>query len=57
MMRAVYGEHQFCRSKPRQSRFSADAIPGNELNYFGAIDILCRNRVKVLSSWNYARIT
>ncbi len=49
MMRAVYGEHPILQIKPTDKVvFSADAIPGNELNYFGAIDILCRNRVKVL---------
>lgn len=49
LMRAVYGEHRILRINPRDTViFSADAIPGNEQAYFGAIDELCRNKVHVL---------
>jgi ribonuclease J len=49
MMRAVYGEHRMLQIYRRDTViFSADAIPGNELNYFGAIDELCRNKIHVL---------
>ncbi len=49
MMRAVYGEHRMLQINRRDTViFSADAIPGNELNYFGAIDELCRNKIHVL---------
>jgi ribonuclease J len=48
-MRAIYGEHPSLQIKPSDTVvFSADAIPGNEIAYFGAIDELCRNRVHVL---------
>lgn len=49
LMRAVYGEHRMLKINQRDVViFSADAIPGNELTYFGAIDELCRNKVHVL---------
>ncbi|MDQ5951034.1 MAG: ribonuclease, partial [Patescibacteria group bacterium] len=49
LMRAIYGEHPSLQIKPSDTVvFSADAIPGNEIAYFGAIDELCRNRVHVL---------
>ncbi len=49
LMRAVYGEHRILRIHARDTViFSADAIPGNEQAYFGAIDELCRNKVHVL---------
>jgi ribonuclease J len=49
LMRAVYGEHRVIQIKPDDKVvFSADAIPGNELPYFDAIDELCRNGVQVL---------
>ncbi len=49
LMRAVYGEHRVIQIKPNDVVvFSADAIPGNELNYFGAIDELAKNRVHVV---------
>lgn len=49
LMRAVYGEHSMVRIKQSDTVvFSADAIPGNELSYFGAINELCRNKVHVL---------
>ncbi len=49
LMRAVYGEHPVLQIKPQDKVvFSADAIPGNEINYFGAIDELCRNDIQVI---------
>ncbi len=49
LMRAVYGEHQVIQIKPQDKvLFSADVIPGNETNFYGAIDELCRNGVQVI---------
>lgn len=49
LMRAIYGEHPVLQIKPSDTVvFSADAIPGNEIAYFGAIDELSRNRVPVI---------
>jgi len=49
LMRAVYGDHPVIQIRPQDKViFSADAIPGNELNYFGAIDELCRNGISVV---------
>lgn len=49
LMRAVFGEHPVLQIKERDTVvFSADAIPGNEIPYFSAIDELARNRVHVL---------
>lgn len=49
LMRAVYGEHQILRIAQNDTViFSADAIPGNEMQYYGAIDELCRNKVHVV---------
>ena len=49
LIRAVYGEHSMVRIKQDDTVvFSADAIPGNELSYFGAINELCRNRIHVM---------
>ncbi len=49
MMRAIYGEHRMLQITGQDTVvFSADAIPGNELNYFGAIDELSRHQVHVL---------
>lgn len=49
LMRAIYGEHPMLAIKPNDTVvFSADAIPGNEVAYFGAIDELARNRIHVL---------
>jgi len=49
MMRAIFGDHRLIRINPHDLVvFSAGPIPGNELNYFGAIDELSRNRVRVL---------
>ena len=49
MMRAIFGDHRSIRINPHDLVvFSAGPIPGNELNYFGAIDELSRNEVRVL---------
>ncbi len=49
LVRAVYGEHQMLHIEQNDTVvFSADAIPGNEMQYYGAIDELCRNRVHVM---------
>jgi ribonuclease J len=49
LMRAVYGEHRILRIKKSDTViFSANAIPGNQLNYYGAIDELCRNKIHVV---------
>ena len=49
LMRAIFGEHRAVRINPQDRVvFSADAIPGNQLNYFGAIDELAKNKVEVL---------
>ncbi|PIR61878.1 MAG: hypothetical protein COU66_01565 [Candidatus Pacebacteria bacterium CG10_big_fil_rev_8_21_14_0_10_44_11] len=49
LMRAIYGDHPMLQIKPTDTVvFSADAIPGNEIAYFGAIDELCRNKVHVI---------
>lgn len=49
LMRAVYGEHPVIQIKPQDKViFSADVIPGNEINFYGAIDELCRNGVQVV---------
>ncbi len=49
LMRAIFGDHRAIQINPQDRVvFSADAIPGNELNYFGAIDELAKNEVKVL---------
>jgi ribonuclease J len=49
LMRAVYGEHPVLQIKPKDRVvFSSDAIPGNEIPYYEAIDELSRNGVKVL---------
>jgi len=47
LVRAIYGEHKeiTLRSQDRVI-FSADAIPGNELTYFGAVDTLCTNQIE-----------
>ncbi len=48
LVRAVYGDHPMLQIKPTdQVVFSADAIPGNEIPYYAAIDELCRNGVHV----------
>ena len=49
LMRAIFGEHRSIQINPQDKVvFSADAIPGNELNYFGAIDELANNGIKVI---------
>ncbi len=49
LMRAIYGEHPMLSIKPNDTVvFSADAIPGNEVAYYEAIDELARNRIHVL---------
>lgn len=49
LVRAVYGDHPMLQIKPSdQVVFSADAIPGNEVPYYAAIDELCRNGVHVI---------
>jgi ribonuclease J len=49
LMRAVYGEHRIINFTQQDIVvFSADAIPGNEIPYFDAIDELSRNGVRVL---------
>lgn len=49
LVRAIFGEHQILRIKPNDKVvFSANAIPGSELNYYGAIDELSRNGIHVV---------
>lgn len=49
LVRAVFGEHQVIKiSADDTVIFSADAIPGNEIPYYGAIDELSRNGIKVI---------
>lgn len=49
MMRAIYGEHPVITINPNDKVvFSANAIPGNEIPYYGAIDELFRNGVDVV---------
>ncbi|MBU0978802.1 MAG: ribonuclease J [Patescibacteria group bacterium] len=49
LVRAVFGDHPILRIKPQDTvAFSANAIPGNELNYYAAIDELARNNIRVL---------
>jgi ribonuclease J len=49
LMRAIFGEHRTIQINPKDKVvFSADAIPGNELNYYSAIDELSRNQVEVI---------
>jgi ribonuclease J len=48
-MRAISGTHQDIQLKDQDMVvFSADAIPGNELNYYGAIDELSINRIQTI---------
>lgn len=48
LMRAVYGDHPIIRINNKDKViFSADAIPGNEIPYFAAIDELFRNGISV----------
>jgi len=49
LVRAIYGEHPALQIKEKDRViFSSDAIPGNEIPYYDAIDELSRNRVRVL---------
>ena len=49
MMRAIYGTHPEIQIKPQDKViFSADAIPGNEVNYYSAVDELCINGVETI---------
>ena len=49
LVRAVYGEHQIVQISERDKViFSADAIPGNELPYYAAIDELAANDIDVV---------
>jgi ribonuclease J len=49
MVRAVYGEHRAVKIKPDDKVvFSADAIPGNEVPYYRAINELSRNQIDVV---------
>ncbi len=49
LVRAIYGDHPSVHIKPTDTVvFSADAIPGNEINFYSAIDELSRNNVKVI---------
>lgn len=49
LVRAVYGEHPMIQIKENDRVvFSADAIPGNEIPYYQAIDELARNKIDVV---------
>lgn len=49
LVRAIYGEHPVLQIKSKDRViFSSDAIPGNEIPYYDAIDELSRNGVRVL---------
>lgn len=48
LIRAVFGEHPVLRITTRDKViFSADVIPGNEQNFYGAIDELSKNGIDV----------
>lgn len=49
LIRAIYGEHPILRINSQDKViFSADAIPGNDVPYYAAIDELFRNGVEVV---------
>jgi len=49
MVRAVFGEHRIIQINEQDKVIiSADAIPGNEVPYYRAVDELCRNKVQVI---------
>jgi len=49
LVRAVYGEHPIIQITPQDKViFSANIIPGNEINYYAAIDELSANNVEVV---------
>lgn len=48
LVRAIYGDHPMLQIGQHDNVvFSADAIPGNDVAYFAAIDELCRNGINV----------
>lgn len=49
LVRAIFGDHRILQIKQNDKVvFSASAIPGSELNYYGAIDELSRNGIHVV---------
>lgn len=49
MVRAVFGEHRIIQINEQDKVIiSANAIPGNEVPYYRAVDELCRNKVQVI---------
>lgn len=49
LIRAIFGEHPVLRIGPKDKViFSADVIPGNEQNFYGAIDELAKNEIDVV---------
>jgi ribonuclease J len=49
LVRAVYGDHRIVQIGPADKViFSANAIPGNEVPYYRAIDELSRNQIEVI---------
>ena len=49
MVRAVFGEHSIIHINEQDKVvISADAIPGNEVPYYRAINELCRNQIEVI---------
>jgi len=49
LVRAIYGDHPMLQIKPHDRVvFSSDAIPGNEIPYYEAIDELSRNGIRTL---------
>ena len=49
LVRAVFGEHSMIQINENDKVvFSADAIPGNEVPYYRAINELCKNRISVV---------
>lgn len=49
MVRAVFGEHSLIHINEHDKVIvSAEAIPGNEVPYYRAIDELCRNKINVI---------
>ncbi len=51
LVRAVFGEHPLLSVGPKDKVvFATEPIPGNEMNVYGAIDELSRNRIDVIYS-------
>lgn len=49
LVRAVYGEHRIIQIRPEDKViFSANVIPGNEINFYAAIDELSANGIEVV---------